>query len=90
MKPLAAILTLVGCGAVLVPGGRAENWPGWRGPRGDGTSFETNLPVRWSATSNVAWKVEVPGAGHASPIVWQDRVFTVSAVPESEERLLLC
>lgn len=68
----------------------AENWPQWRGPRGDGTSRETNLPVQWSATSNVAWRVEVPGAGHASPIVWGDRVFTVSALDDTEERVLLC
>ena len=69
--------------------GRAENWPQWRGPRGDGTSLETHLPVHWSATSNVAWTVEVPGTGHASPIVWGDRVFTVSAIPETEDRVLL-
>ena len=76
----------------LVPGlaGLAENWPQWRGPRGDGTSNETNLPVHWTATSNVAWQVQLPGTGHASPIVWGDRVFTVSAVPETEDRLLLC
>lgn len=68
----------------------AENWPAWRGPRGDGTSLETQLPVHWSGASNVAWKVEVPGTGHASPVVWEDRVFTASALPETEERVLLC
>ncbi|MCZ7637452.1 MAG: hypothetical protein M5U12_16320 [Verrucomicrobia bacterium] len=67
----------------------AENWPGWRGPRGDGTSHETDLPVHWTATSNVAWKVAVPGTGHASPIVWADHVFTVTALPDTEERVLL-
>src|SRR3954451_10164316 len=69
---------------------QAENWPGWRGPRGDGTSLETNLPLHWSATSNVVWKTELPGLGHASPIVWQDKVFTVSALPDSQDRVLLC
>ena len=53
----------------------------------------------WSRTSpttgvdrgeNVAWKVEVPGKGHASPIVWEDRVFLVSCREETEDRLLLC
>ncbi|MBI3879188.1 MAG: PQQ-binding-like beta-propeller repeat protein [Verrucomicrobia bacterium] len=68
----------------------AENWPGWRGPRGDGTSAEKSIPTKWSATDSVAWKTEVPGLGHASPIVWDDRVFTVTCVPETEERLLLC
>lgn len=69
---------------------RAENWPGWRGPRGDGTSEEKTAPLHWSAASNVVWKTEVPGLGHASPIVWDNRVLTVSCLPETEERVLLC
>jgi hypothetical protein len=69
---------------------RAENWPAWRGPRGDGTSLETNVPTYWSLTSNVVWKTAVPGAGHASPIVWGDRVFTVTALLNQEDRVLLC
>ena len=69
---------------------RAENWPQWRGPRLDGTSLESGLPVQWSATSNLAWKTELPGLGHASPIVFGDRVFTVSALPDTSERVLLC
>jgi outer membrane protein assembly factor BamB len=68
----------------------AENWPVWRGPRGDGTSLETGAPIRWSATSNLAWTAEIPGLGHASPIVWADRLFTVSALLERQERVLLC
>ena len=67
-----------------------ENWPGWRGPRGDGTSLETNVPVQWDGTENVKWKTPIPGKGHASPIVWGDRVFVVSAMKETTERLLLC
>lgn len=66
----------------------AENWPQWRGPRLDGTSNDTGFPI--SAEGNVTWKAELPGSGHASPIVWQDRLFTVAALPESEERVLLC
>src|SRR5512133_716598 len=68
----------------------AENWPCWRGPRLDGSSRETNLPVHWSATNNITWRTELPGAGHASPIVWEDHVFTVTALPANQERLLLC
>ena len=69
---------------------QCENWPVWRGPRGDGTSLETNIPIHWSASSNVIWKTEIPGNGHASPIVWEDKVFTVTCLPETEERKLLC
>jgi hypothetical protein len=69
---------------------RAENWQGFRGPRGDGTSAEKGLPLQWSATENVAWKVPIPGRGHSSPIVWDDRIFLVSCIEEKEERILLC
>lgn len=68
----------------------AENWPNWRGPRGDGTSLEKNIPTQWDATTNVIWKTAIPGAGHASPIVWGGRVFTVTAIEENQERVLLC
>jgi outer membrane protein assembly factor BamB len=70
----------------------AENWPGWRGPRGDGTSLETNIPVEWNAQTgkNVVWKIPVPGTGHSSPVTWDDRIFLVSFLEESNERLLLC
>jgi outer membrane protein assembly factor BamB len=82
---ITAALLFAGAGAV-----RAENWPAWRGPRLDGTSLETHVPVSWSATSNLVWKTALPGSGHASPIVWEDRIFTVAAVANTEARLLLC
>lgn len=69
---------------------KAENWPGWRGPNGDGTSSETNLPTQWDSITNVMWKIPVPGIGHGSPIVWEDRIFIVSAMPETQERMLMC
>lgn len=68
----------------------AENWPGWRGPNGDGTSSETNLPVKWDSTTNVVWKVPVPGVGYASPIVWEEKLFSVTAMTETQEKQLLC
>lgn len=69
---------------------KAENWPGWRGPNGDGTSSETNLPTQWDSTTHVMWKIPVPGTGHGSPIIWEDKLFMLSAVAETQERLLLC
>lgn len=68
----------------------AENWPGWRGPRGDGTSQEKNVPVKWSDTQNIAWKIPLPGKGHASPIVWGRRIFVVTAGKEQKQRILIC
>ena len=80
-------------GLVLAAGvsaSRAENWPGFRGPRGDGSCTEAGLPTNWSATTNVAWSVELPGRGHSSPVVWNDRIFVTTALAETQERVLLC
>jgi len=68
----------------------AEEWPAWRGPRGDGTSAETGVPTSWSAAENIAWKVPIPGKGHSSPIVWGDRVFVTTCLEGEKKRMLLC
>src|SRR5687767_15535356 len=70
----------------------AENWPGWRGPRGDGTSESTSAPTVWNGETgeNIAWKVPVPGSGHASPIIWDDRMFLSSCNEKTQERQLTC
>jgi outer membrane protein assembly factor BamB len=68
----------------------AGDWPQWRGPRGDGTSDETSFPTKWSATENIRWKAELPGKGHSSPVVCKGRLFLAAAIPETEERVLLC
>jgi outer membrane protein assembly factor BamB len=60
-------------GAVLATA-RADNWPQWRGPTGDGISAETNLPLKWSERENVAWKCPLP-PGASTPAVWGDAVF---------------
>ncbi len=76
--------------AILLPSAlAAENWPGWRGPRGDGTVKSANLPVEFSVETDVVWKTELPGKGHSSPIIWEDRIFLVSGLEESQERVLL-
>jgi outer membrane protein assembly factor BamB len=82
------------CALVLlgwVGAARAENWPGWRGPRGDGTSAEKNLPTTWSPTDNIRWKASLPGPGNSSPIVWGNRVFlTQSLDKKGTRRAVLC
>jgi outer membrane protein assembly factor BamB len=65
-------------------GERLENWPQWRGPLGTGVAPRANPPVEWSENSNVRWKTRLPGTGHASPIVWDDRVLLTTAVPTGE------
>ena len=81
-------LTLLLAG--FIPVSEAQNWPNWRGPGGDGTSIETNLPTNWDSETNVLWKSPVPGIGHSSPIIWEDKLFIASALPETREKLLLC
>lgn len=56
-----------------------ENWPGWRGPGGRGISSESSFPVSWDAT-NIRWKTPIPGRGHSSPIVWEDRIFLTTSI----------
>jgi outer membrane protein assembly factor BamB len=70
----------------------AENWPCWRGPRGDGTSAETNVPTTWNGITgeNVAWKSKLRGTGHASPVIWNDRIFLSSCEETTGERILTC
>lgn len=84
---LVATLVLI---LVTASASLAENWPGWRGPRGDGSSQETGIPTRWSPEENIAWKVEVPGKGHASPVVWGDRIFIATCAEDTRQRILLC
>jgi outer membrane protein assembly factor BamB len=58
----------------------SDYWPAWRGPNATGAAIRGNPPVTWSETENVKWKVEVPGKGEASPIVWGDKIFFLTAV----------
>jgi outer membrane protein assembly factor BamB len=70
----------------------AENWPGWRGPRGDGTSEEKAVPTMWNGETgkNIAWKVPSPGSGHSSPIIWGDKLFVTACLDDTQERVLAC
>ena len=60
---------------------QADNWGHWRGPTGNGVATNATPPTEWSDTKNVKWKVEIPGKGSGSPVVWNDQVFVVTAVP---------
>lgn len=68
----------------------ADNWPMWRGANGDGTCSESKLPLKWSQTENVLWKVALPERGNSTPVVWGDKVFVTQAIEKEGKRLLLC
>lgn len=82
-RTLGVAVALLATGSV-----QAEPWPAWRGPSGNGLSSEKNLPVEWSPTKNVAWKVSLPGPAGATPVVWDDRVFLTS-VNDAGDLLLM-
>lgn len=65
--------------AATVSAGAGENWPGFRGPTGQGHSAEQGLPLDWSESRNVVWKTPVPGAGWSSPVVADGRVWVTTA-----------
>src|ERR1043166_4166355 len=67
----------------------ADNWPAWRGPRGDCVSTERDLPTTWSATENVRWKVPLPEAGNSTPIVWGDHIFLTQALDGGKRRAVI-
>jgi outer membrane protein assembly factor BamB len=76
-------LTVALGGAVLVGlGSEAEKqWGQWRGPLGTGVSKSADPPITWAENKNIKWKIEVPGRGSASPVVWGDKLFLLTAVP---------
>ncbi|HZL91555.1 MAG TPA: PQQ-binding-like beta-propeller repeat protein [Pirellulaceae bacterium] len=79
---IVALLGLLTASAV------AENWPQWRGAKLDGVSHEKNLPVKWSQTENIAWRLALPGQAGSTPVVWGDRIFLTSA--DGADLILMC
>ncbi|MCI0641385.1 MAG: PQQ-binding-like beta-propeller repeat protein [Gemmataceae bacterium] len=75
---------------VLSTSARAEDWPSWRGPRGDGSSLEKNLPLVWSDKDNIVWKAPLPGIGHSSPAVASGRIYVTTCLLKEKDRVLLC
>ncbi len=82
LTPLALLLSVALVGA--------ENWPGFRGPTQQGISMERDLPVNWSAESNIAWKTPIPGNGWSSPAIWGDRVFLTTTTDDDTKCRVLC
>jgi outer membrane protein assembly factor BamB len=61
------------------------NWPQWRGPLATGAVEKGNPPTEFSETKNLKWKTPIPGKGHATPIVWEDKIIVLTAVPTNEK-----
>jgi len=90
MKKLIILLSeiLIFCAIAVASGPGTEyeqNWPQWRGPKATGEAPYGNPPLIWSETENVRWKIPIPGAGHASPVVWENQIFILTA-SETEQK----
>ncbi|MBI5692417.1 MAG: PQQ-binding-like beta-propeller repeat protein [Verrucomicrobia bacterium] len=71
--------------------GSSADWPGWRGPKGDGhAAAGQSVPTRWSETENVKWRAPLRGRGHSSPTIVGERIFLTSADPVAQEQIVLC
>lgn len=83
MRLVAALCLIAALASPLL----ANNWPNWRGPNYNGVASGKGYPTEWSATKNVAWKVELPGRGSSTPVVWGDHIFLTSAAEEKNALL---
>jgi outer membrane protein assembly factor BamB len=85
LLPIFVAMTLWGVATGQCAPLAEQNWPQWRGPLQNGVAPQGNPPVEWSETKNVKWKVKIPGKGSATPIVWEDKVFVLSAIPTGKK-----
>jgi outer membrane protein assembly factor BamB len=90
MRPRVHCCLLAGIVPLVVAAtARAQEWTRFRGPNGTGIGQGQGLPVQWQATE-WNWKVQLPGEGHGSPVLWGDKLFLLSADPKSATRYVLC
>jgi outer membrane protein assembly factor BamB len=87
MSRISAVLALLACYPAVIG---ADNWPAWRGPDGQGNSLDKNLPLKWSKTENIKWRVPLAEPGNSTPIVWGQRIFLTQANKGGTVRGLLC
>lgn len=92
MKPvqLALATAMVGVQALLAGAPlHAQEWTRFRGPNGTGISTAKEIPITWTE-AEINWRTRLPGVGHASPVIWGNRVFVLSAENDTAQRIVLC
>src|SRR5262245_59519698 len=85
MRTAAVVLLLVVVTARAADPAAPDQWPHWRRPLASGTAPPADPPTPWDAQTHVKWTADVPGKGSASPIVWGDQVFIVTAVETDKQ-----
>jgi len=84
---LALLLSI--CLAAAAPQAVAQDWTRFRGPNGIGVAHAPGLPLQWTL-KDCLWRVELPGVGHSSPVIWGDRLFITSATEKDGLRTISC
>ncbi|MCI0360259.1 MAG: PQQ-binding-like beta-propeller repeat protein [Planctomycetaceae bacterium] len=89
MNRLTLSLFAVTIAALVETTGSAQEWTRFRGPNGTGESETSTIPASWTE-KDLNWKVELPGVGHSSPVLWGEKIFLLSADPKNATRYVLC
>ena len=79
MKRLIVVLSILGLSSITTS---AQNWPSFRGPNASGVAEGSKPPITWDVekSQNVLWRTAIPGLSHASPIVWDNQIFVITAI----------
>lgn len=80
-RTLRTIILVTAFGGFTSAADREYQWPHWRGPWSTGVAPHATPPLHWSESKNIRWRTKIPGLGHSSPIVWEDRVYLTTAIP---------
>jgi outer membrane protein assembly factor BamB len=84
---LASLLVTLSLTSVALAG---ENWPQFRGPSADGHSDSTGLPLTWSESENIVWKVPIHDRGWSSPLIWGNQIWMTSASVDGHQMFAIC
>ncbi len=84
-----AVLCCLAC-LTTTPLAVGGDWPQFRGPTGDGHAHATDLPLAWSETENVRWKVPIHGRGWSSPVIGDDRIWMTTADEDGRRLFAVC
>lgn len=87
-RPVAFILIGVAVGGLAAAEPVVDTWPGFRGD-GSSRTEAHNLPLHWSPTENLAWRLGLPGYGQSSPVVWKERIFVTSVEGAEKEKCIV-
>ncbi len=88
--PMRFVLALIVATWVTASGQAGDNWPQFRGERGEGHSDALGLPITWSETKNIVWKTPIHDKGWSSPVVWGDQVWVTTAKEKGTAFYVLC